>query len=1243
MSICQVTEHKYEESSSPVLGRKRVSVETTKMKSNGITPKVSKTSRKEMMSPTCNRKVKTVVFPFVDGRSSIFDQENVFPPYCKKLKCSAISNAKPKSPSTTHLSPGMAKKSLRAESPSSVFLNEEDSFIGAMDFGEIDSICSSVVSTPKRMLSYGDTSNTSLSRVSTSSYNLRRTPQRTNLQTQRNRCKTIHTSEGHASVDISYSYVNCSHYTNTLPSSPDLFDDSFNEKDITFSCLRENNMNCESFTDQIGDMFDKSFGPVHDLDAKNENRSCESEALSAGNSNSVFQKPVLIQKTISTVVETCSTKTEFTSSTNTSMISTAPSKNLSEVHISPESISENDSQISFASTIDSQPLIGRLQGRLKGLQSSQPTEGQTENERREKAVTAALEEAAKIHQSGTEFELGPFFGLPSLVADVLEKQRGISKLYNWQEECVKKGCCSSNLLFSLPTSGGKTLVAEILMLRQLLLKKRDVLLILPYVALVQEKVHGLSPFGVELGFLIEEYAGSRGVFPPRTGRKKHVLYVATIEKAAGLVNSLLENNRTDELGLVVADEVHMLGEGSGRGATLETTLTKLLYAAPSVQLVAMSATIGNLKELATFLKAELYTGNFRPIALKEYIKIEKDIYEVNPSARTEGELLGKRRLCSFPYSKEHLKEDPDKVGGLVGEVIPNHSCIVFCPTRKNCETLAKIICNILPVELRKYREQEKISLYRALIEEGGGVVCPTLRKTIPYGIAYHHSGLTDGERRLIEEAYLSGTLCCLCCTSTLAAGVNLPARRVIIRAPYTGAEFLTRARYKQMVGRAGRAGLDTCGESFLMVQNRDRVLVGKLLLSPMDVCHSTLAERDNHGLVSLLFTSIGLGLAISLPTLRALAAASLLAVQSQVLRIDINAKIMEIVEGLRKKGLLYIKNVATGEDMSSLPLLQKDSLTEVKSTNSSDESVTLSYESQAECEKFVLSRPVTDSDILAVSRLGRAAIKGNIDLDLASRVYNDLCAARESLAVNSHLHLMYLVIPYDIADSTKVDRIVLQKAYHNLGEEELKVAKLLYITESVIIRLSNGQSCKRVSQHVIQRFYVALMLHQLWQGKGIWEVSEMFLQHRGFTQQLLLSSSAFATCIHHFCEDLEELWAFRDLLCTFSRQLSGCSCVELLPLLDLPAVKQGRARMLYKAGFKTLHDIANAIPADLSASVEHLPYRTAALLINSAKMLLLEKAETLQGEADEVLSGLHHPTTTFPTATKALIATAAEK
>ncbi|KAM9263816.1 helicase POLQ-like isoform 2-T2 [Cariama cristata] len=707
-------------------------------------------------------------------------------------------------------------------------------------------------------------------------------------------------------------------------------------------------------------------------------------------------------------------------------------------------------------------LKDHLKSAMTGNAKAQTLQVSKTKQLKEAVLSEEICVARKTIESSS-VDIGPFYGLPSKVKDLFRQFRGIETLYEWQHDCLMLESLQQrkNLIYSLPTSGGKTLVAEIIILQELLCRQKDVLMILPYVAIVQEKVRGLSSFGIELGFLVEEYAGSKGRFPPIKRRTKKSLYTATIEKGHALVNSLIETERIDDLGLVVVDELHMLGEGS-RGATLEITLAKILCTSKNTQIIGMSATLNNVGDLQKFLQAEYYTNNFRPVELKEYVKIRDTIYTVDSKAENGFTFS---RLLNVKYSSNLEKADPDHIIALVTEVIPKYSCLIFCPTKKNCENVASMVCKYLKKEFRTHREKEKQDLIKNLKNIGNGSICPVLKQTIPFGIAYHHSGLTNDERKSIEEAYSTGVLCLLACTATLAAGVNLPARRVILRAPYVANDFLKKNQYKQMIGRAGRAGIDSAGESILIVQEKDKHLVQDLVNSPLENCYSNLLLELSKGMQSLLLSLVGL-------------------------KVSVNSS-LEL-----KKGL-------------------------------------------------------------------------------------------EGLILESNLHLLYLATPYDMTSNCSPDWMI-------------------YLRQNV-------------DSAVVNRLYLTFVLYTLLKETNIWSVSEKFNMSRGYVQNLLNSAASFASCVLHFCEELEEFWVYKALLTELTKQLTYCVKTELIPLMEVAGVLEARAKQLYNAGYKTLAHLANANPETLVKMIEHLSRRQAKQIVSSAKMLLSEKAEALQEEVEELL------------------------
>ncbi|XP_013161542.1 PREDICTED: helicase POLQ-like [Papilio xuthus] len=780
-----------------------------------------------------------------------------------------------------------------------------------------------------------------------------------------------------------------------------------------------------------------------------------------------------------------------------------------------------------------------------------------------------------------------FYQLPMVVKGLFKTYRNIEKLYDWQEECLNLDAIQNrnNLIYALPTSGGKTLVAEILMLREVINRKHNVLFILPFVAIVQEKIWSLSPFALQLNFLVEEYAAGKGHIPPKKRRAKNSIYIATIEKGLALVRSLIELDRLHEIGLIVVDELHLIGE-EGRGATLESLLTIVKFANRNIQIVGMSATIGNLEEIAEFLEAAVYQREFRPVELTEYVKIGDMLHRIvwGPAGM---ETVPERQL-HYDYTSAASRLDPDRLGGLVAEVVPAASCLIFCPTQHNAESVAMLLCKMQRKEMLSHRVSERAELARALAGEGAGPLAAAAR----CGLAYHHAGLSSDERSLLENAFRSGVISVLCCTSTLAAGVNLPARRVIVRAPRLGRAPLTLPAYRQMAGRAGRAGVSDAGESILICGEREWSWVRGVVGGRMPGARSVLCGA----VPALLLSGAALRLAPRRADLVRLLRHSLLAVTHRD-TIDLEECCDAGIRSLVRGGALEVRGGRGGAHDDT--------------------------------------RPIHEDTELAVSKLGRAAIIGCMELGMARQFLSDLETAGEGVVLGGALHLLYLVAPHEPA--LRPDYRHYHNLYTKLGAEGVRVARALAITDKVAVKMITGKPITDVPEQVLNRFYVAMMLYDLWKQVPFAEVADKYCVSRGAVQAALQAATAQSSCCARLCEALCEaegggggpkgsgggaVWAWRALLAELAPRLQHCAAPQLQQFMELPNVRKARARQLLRAGYKRVEELAKSSAEELVSRIEHLSRTAATHLISAARMMLIEKVENLRAEAEEVMDEL---------------------
>ncbi len=403
-------------------------------------------------------------------------------------------------------------------------------------------------------------------------------------------------------------------------------------------------------------------------------------------------------------------------------------------------------------------------------------------------------------------ELCEKYGLPRQVATALEKS-GITILYPPQVDAVKKGALNGkNLVLAIPTASGKTLIAEFCMLKSVLERGGKCLYIVPLRALASEKYEEFrekyGPLGVKVGIS----TGDLDAVDPRLAR--YDILIATSEK----VDSLLRHRAkwlADIISVVVLDEIHLIDD-PGRGPTLEILTARLRQVNPELQTLALSATIKNADEMAEWLNAELVKSEWRPVPLKKGVYFKEKIKFDDGSKRTV---------------KVEIKDEFAALA--VDTVQEGGQALVFVGTRRSAQAAAALAARHVGGFLSR-EEREKLAEIAKHIESVLGEstrTCRHLADCVRQGSAFHHAGLHHAQRKAVEDAFKQNLIKVVCATPTLAAGVNLPSRRAIIRdyrryvEPY-GMQLIPVLEFHQMAGRAGRPQYDKYGEAVLIAKGK---------------------------------------------------------------------------------------------------------------------------------------------------------------------------------------------------------------------------------------------------------------------------------------------------------------------------------------------------------------------------------------------------------------------------------------
>ncbi|EEY18630.1 conserved hypothetical protein [Verticillium alfalfae VaMs.102] len=709
------------------------------------------------------------------------------------------------------------------------------------------------------------------------------------------------------------------------------------------------------------------------------------------------------------------------------------------------------------------------------------------------------------------------YGLPRPLIHNFAKL-GIHSIYPWQKACLLgPGLLigEKNLIYSAPTGGGKSLVADVLMLKRVLEDKdAKAILVLPYVALVQEKVRWLRH--------IVDGLAKVNAPPP-------------VDEANRLWRRRADENTIRVVGFFGGGKVQSTWADFDIGVC---TIEK------SMQVVGMSATLSNIRLLSTWLDGHSYETKYRPVPVEEHLVYESHVYPAattsellktanqlkNVSQPTQSEAMAIRRI--EPSVHRELK-DPvvNSVVALAAETArAGYGALVFAGSRGACETDAKLIARVLPQqeEVEPTLFDKRVGLLAELRSLSTGLDA-ALEETIPSGVAFHR--LTTEERELIANAYDMGVLKVCVATCSLAAGINLPARRVILHNARMGRDFVGPSMLRQMRGRAGRKGKDEVGETYLCCRKDDLEQVVDLMHSEMPQLTSGL-NSDKQRIQRALLEVIAIRLATSRDSIDDYAAKTLLACTGDL------ALVRKCVQ-------------SSLDNLLSLNFVEVDGL-----------------------------------DGFRPTQLGKAIVASALDPDDGTFIHKELQRALKAFVMDGEMHILYMFTP--VQDyGTNINWQVFRNEMEALDDSGHRVLGFLGLKRAVINRLAQGGVLKESTaeeQDVIRvhrRFYMALQLRDLCNEMPIHVVARKYDVHRGAVQTLSQTCTGFAAGMIKFCEQMG--WGIMSAaLDHFSDRLRAGARADLLALAKITFIKSRTARIFWESGYRSIAAVANADPRELA-------------------------------------------------------------